>query len=147
MAGGKTTQWANDILSILFKGSNIANIMDNAASSPLTNLYISLHVADPGASGNQTSSETNYVDYARQPVVRSSGGWIVTTNSATLASQLDFPDPGVGTSPQVITHWGIGTDATGTGKLLYRGPVFPNVPVSYGVTGPALKDDSVIVES
>src|SRR5690349_4653937 len=38
----------NDIMKLLFNATAITNIADNAASSPLTNLEVSLHTADPG---------------------------------------------------------------------------------------------------
>jgi hypothetical protein len=53
---GKGATFDNDLLKLIFNATGIANIADNAASSPLTNLYVSLHTADPTSSGNQTSS-------------------------------------------------------------------------------------------
>ncbi len=40
-------------------------IADNAATSPITNLYVSLHTGDPGEAGDQTTSEAAYTSYAR----------------------------------------------------------------------------------
>src|SRR5262245_35265390 len=57
MAGGKANTFDNDLLKLIFNATPIANIADNAATSPLTNLYLSLHTADPGAGGNQTTNE------------------------------------------------------------------------------------------
>ena len=64
----------NAILNLIFRAVAIANIADNAAASPLTNLYWSLHTADPGEAGTQATSETSYGSYARQPVARTTGG-------------------------------------------------------------------------
>ena len=55
----------NSLLKLIFNATGIANIADNTATSPLTNLYVSLHTADPTSAGNQTSSEANYTSYAR----------------------------------------------------------------------------------
>ena len=52
--------FANDLLKLIFNATSISNLADNAGSSPLTNLYIALHTADPGAAGNQSTSEVNY---------------------------------------------------------------------------------------
>src|SRR5262245_11608868 len=105
MSKGDTFE--NDFLKLIFNATAIANIADNAASSPLTNLYASLHTADPGETGNQQSSETNYGGYARQPVARTSGGWTVTANSVSPAANIDFPQCSSGTA--TITHWAVGT--------------------------------------
>ena len=81
MAKGAT--FDNDWLKLIFNAVNIASLADNTATSPLTNLYVSLHTADPTASGNQSSSEANYTGYARVAVARTTGGWTVTTNSVS----------------------------------------------------------------
>src|SRR6266403_2144335 len=62
----KSNTFENDCLKLVFNGTAIANIADNAASSPLTNLYLSLHTADPGEAGVQTTNECAYTAYPRQ---------------------------------------------------------------------------------
>lgn len=49
MSKGNT--WESDILKLLFQAAAIANIADNAATSPLTNIQVGLHTADPGEAG------------------------------------------------------------------------------------------------
>ena len=44
---GKSSTFDNDWLKLIFNATAIANIADNAATSPLTNLYVALHTADP----------------------------------------------------------------------------------------------------
>jgi hypothetical protein len=139
----KTDTFENDWLKLTFQAIAIANIADNAASAPLTNLYVSLHTADPGETGNQTTSETSYTGYARVAVARSSGGFTVTGNSVSPAANIEFPACSAGTA--TITHFGIGTAASGTGKLLYKGAVTPNLSVSNGVT-PRLTTASTVTE-
>ena len=73
-SSNSTTTWANDLLKLLFQAVLLANIADNAATSPLTLLYISLHTADPGAAGAQNTSEAAYTGYARVAVARSATG-------------------------------------------------------------------------
>ena len=147
MSGEKGTNYANGILaSILtatFSQAAISSLLANAGS-PLTNLYLSLHTADPTASGNQTSSETSYTSYARATVARSSSGWTVSSASANLTSAINFPACTGGSA--TITYAALGTASSGAGNLLYAGPVSPNISVSNGVT-PQLTTGSTITES
>ena len=66
----KTTAFSADLLKLIFNGTAIANIADNAASAPLANLVLSLHTADPGVGASQTTSEVAYTGYARVSVPR-----------------------------------------------------------------------------
>lgn len=141
MSKGNT--YENDILALIFNATAIANIADNAASAPLTNLYVSLHTADPGEAGDQTTNECAYTSYARVAVARTSGGWTITANSASPTSTISFPAATGGT--ETATYFGIGTASTGTGKLLYSGPVTPNIAISSGVT-PQLTTSSTVTE-
>lgn len=122
----------NDLLKLIFQATAIANIADNAAASPLANLQISLHTADPLTGGDQTTSEAAYTDYARVAVARTSGGWDVTTNVASPVANIDFPQASAGTETE--THFMIGTAASAAGKQLFSGTVTPNIAVSTGVT-------------
>lgn len=45
-----------DFLKLVFNATAIANIADNAASSPLTSLYLALHTADPGEAADPWST-------------------------------------------------------------------------------------------
>jgi hypothetical protein len=142
MAKGATLD--NDLLKLLFNASAIANIADNAATSPLTNLYVSLHTADPTAAGNQTSSEVTYTGYARVAVARTTGGWTVSTNTVVPAATVTFP-AGTGGSG-TATNWAVGTASSGTGKILYTGTITPSIVTGSGVT-PSLTTASTITES
>lgn len=141
--GSKGNTWENDILKLLFNATTIANVADNAASSPLTNLYVTLHTADPGEAGDQTTSEATYTSYARMAVARTSGGWVITNNSASPAANIDFPQATGGTN--TITHFGIGSLISTGGKLFYSGTVTPNIAVTSGVT-PRLTTASAVTE-
>jgi len=122
----------NDVMRLVFNATAITNIADNAASSPLTNLYASLHTADPGESGNQTTSEAAYTSYARVAVARTTGGWTVTNNSVSPVATIAFP-AGTGGSG-TATHFVVGTASSGTGKILFSGTVSPNIVMGNGVT-------------
>lgn len=141
MSKGNTFE--NDLLKLIFNGTAIANLADNAASSPNTNLYVSLHTADPGEAGDQTTSEATYTSYARATVARTTGGWTVTNNSVSPVANIDFAAATGGTN--TITHFGVGTALSGAGKLLYKGTVTPNISVSNGVT-PRITTASTITE-
>jgi hypothetical protein len=125
----------NGILEHILNNANIANIGDATGlrgSSTAGSLYLSLHTADPGEAGDQTTNETNYTSYARVAVARSGAGWTVTNNSAALAAIASFPACTGGTA--TITHFGLGTASSGAGVLLFKGAVSPNLSVSSGVT-------------
>lgn len=141
MSKGNTFE--NDFLRLVFNAAAIANIADNAASSPLTNLFVSLHTADPGEAGDQTTSEIAYTSYARVAVARSGSGFTVTGNSVSPAANIDFPT-GTGGSG-TATHFGIGTAASGAGKLLYKGNISPTIVCGNGIT-PRLTTASAVTE-
>ena len=61
----KSIATSNSILKLIFNATAWANMADNAATSPYTNLYLSLHTADPGTGNNQTTNETSYTNYVR----------------------------------------------------------------------------------
>jgi hypothetical protein len=144
MAGGKATTFDNDWLKLVFNAVAIANIADNAASAPLTNLYLSLHTADPGVSGSQITNEATYTGYARVAVPRTSGGFTVASNAASLAANTNFPNPTGGS--EVETFFAVGTASTGAGKILYRGPITPSISIVIG-TPPQLTTGTTITES
>ena len=131
---------------LLFNNTNFANVGDATGlrgSSTAGSLYVSLHTADPGEAGSQTTNETSYTSYARVAVARSGAGWTVTNNSVSPAANISFPACTGGTA--TITHFGVGTDSSGAGTLLYKGTVTSNISVSSGVT-PVLTTASTITE-
>jgi len=119
----KSNVLENDFVRLLFHGVAVANLADNAATSPLTNLQLSLHSADPGEAGDQTTSELSYTGYARAAVARTSGGFTISGNTVTLAALVPFGQRTDAGAAQVWTHLGVGTASSGAGKLLYRLPL------------------------
>tara|TARA_R110000868_G_scaffold276064_2_gene535697 strand:- start:1106 stop:1534 length:429 start_codon:yes stop_codon:yes gene_type:complete len=141
MSKGNTFE--NDLLKLIFNATAIANIADNASASPLTNLFVSLHTADPLETGNQTTSECAYTSYARVTVARSGAAWTVTANSVSPVANITFPAcTGL---TETATHWAVGTLVSGAGKLLYSGTISPTIAISNGVT-PILTTASAITE-
>lgn len=141
MSKGNTFE--NDFLKLVFQATAIANLADNAASSPLTSLYVSLHTADPGEAGDQTTNEATYTGYARVAVLRSASGFDISANAVNLHAITAFP--ACTASNNTITHFAIGTASSGAGKLLYSGTVTPNLTVANGVT-PELDTSGTITE-
>lgn len=143
----KTNSFENSLLLLVFNNTDIANIGDAAGlqnSATAGSLYVSLHTADPGEAGSQTTSETAYTGYARVGVARSGAGWTVTANSVSPAANVDFGEC-TASAGGAITHFGIGTDSSGAGTLLYSGTVTPNITMAVGVI-PRLKTTTAITE-
>lgn len=143
MAGKGNVNSAN-ILKLIFQATAIANVADNAATSPLTNLFVSLHTADPGPAGNQSTSEAAYTSYARVSVARTSSGWAISSQTITPVANISFPAATGGSETE--TFFGIGTLTSGTGVLLYSGAISPTIVVSSGVT-PILTTATTVTEA
>ena len=129
MAKSLTT--ASNILKLIFNAMPWANMADNAASSPYTNLYLSLHTADPGTGNNQTTNETSYTNYVRIAVIRTSAGWTVSSNTASNAALAQFAQ--CGATGATLTYVAIGTAASGAGNVLYSGALNSALTVANGI--------------
>jgi len=143
---GKSATFENDLLKLIFNGAgnNIANIADNAATSPLTNLYVALHITDPTDAGTQTSGEISYTGYARVAVARTTGGWTVSGSTVTPVANIDFGAMTAGAGG-TVGWWSVGVASSGSTKILYLGTVSPTIAVTNGVT-PRLTTATNIVE-
>jgi hypothetical protein len=130
----------------LFNNTNAANIGDATGlrgSTTAGSLYASLHTADPGEAGSQSTSEITYTSYARVAVARSSSGWTVTGNAVVPFAAITFP-AGTGGSG-TAAYAGIGTASSGAGVLLYSGAITPNIVCGAGVT-PSLTTATSLTE-
>jgi len=134
-------EYASNLLKLILQAVPYPNMADNAAASPFTNLWVSLHTASPGASGTQSTSEATYGGYARVSVARSAAGWTVTGNSVYPVAAITFPAATSGSETE--TYFGIGTSQSGVGHLLYFGPISPTIAVTAGVTPQILNTSSV----
>lgn len=142
----KSDTWETGLLNLLFKNTDFTLVGDAGGlrgSVSAGNLYFSLHTGDPGETGDQTTSETAYTGYARKDVARGAG-FTVTGNSVSPAANVDFGECTASPGSN-ITHFGIGTSASGAGKLLYSGAVNPNITMAVGVI-PRIKTTSSITE-
>jgi hypothetical protein len=123
------------LLNLLFANIDWANIGDAGGlqnSATAGSFYISLHTADPGEAGDQTTSEATYTGYARVAVARSGAGWTVSGNNASNAAAVTFGACTAGSN--TITHFGIGTASSGAGNLIASGALSASLAVSSGIT-------------
>ena len=130
----KSNTFETDLLNLIFVNTDITLIGDAAGlqnSATAGSLYVSLHTADPGEAGTQTTNETAYTNYARVAVARTVGGWTVSGNTVSNAALVQFPQCGV--TGATLTHFGVGTDSSGAGKLLYSGALSSSLAVSSGI--------------
>jgi hypothetical protein len=139
----KSNAFETALLQLIFNATAIADLAENDATSPATNLHVSLHTADPCEAGTQSTNEIAYTSYARVAVARTAGGWTVSGNTVQPAANIDFP-AGTGGSG-TATHFGIGVASSGAGVLLYKGAITPNIVCGDGVT-PRLTTATAITE-
>jgi hypothetical protein len=122
------------LLDLLFLNTDWAGIGDAGGlqnSATAGSFYISLHSADPGEAGNQSTNEISYTGYARVAVNRTAGGWTRTTSTIANTALVQFGQCTGGTA--TATHFGIGTDSTGAGNLLLKGALNASLSISNGI--------------
>ena len=137
-----SNQFEADILGLIFNATAISGLADNASASPLTNLYVALHTADPGEGGNQSTNEVNYTGYARVAVQRTGAGWTLAGQTISPTAVIEFGEMTAGT-PSTATHATVGTASSGAGKVIIRGALSPTIPYQVG-TVPRIRANSTI---
>lgn len=137
-----SNQFEADILGLIFNATAISGLADNASASPLTNLYVALHTADPGEGGNQSTSEVNYTGYARVAVQRSGAGWTLAGQTISPTAVIEFGEMTAGTAGTAV-YATVGTAASGAGKVIIRGALSPTIPFQVG-TVPRIRANSTI---
>lgn len=140
----KSNQFEDDLLKLIFNGTSITGLADNAASAPIGQLYMALHTADPGEAGNQSTSEVSYTGYSRVGVLRTTAGWIVSSGSVSPAAPVEFGEMTAGAAG-TATFASVGTAVNGSGKILYRGQITPSISYAVG-TQPRMRTTSTITE-
>lgn len=124
-----------DLLELLFKNTNIANLGDATGvrgSTAAGNLYVALHTADPGETGKQNTSEIAYTGYARVAVVRSGSGWTVSGNAVSNAAAVTFGACTAGSG--TATHFSVGYELSGATKMIGSGALTASLAISAGIT-------------
>jgi len=133
-----TNAMAAAVLSLYFENTSHANIGDAGGvlkSVADGSFYISLHTADPGETGTQTANEASFTGYARKAVARGTAQWTVTTADPAVATNdnlITFAQCTGGTA--TATHFGVGTDSSGAGNLLFSGALDASLSISNGIT-------------
>lgn len=128
----KSTATCNSLLALIFNATTWNLIAENDTTSPATNLYLSLHTADPGVGNDQQTNETAYTNYARVAVARTTGGWDAPSGGATAnAALVQFAQ--CGASGATLTYVAIGTASSGAGTVLYAGALSSSLAVANGI--------------
>lgn len=143
----KSNACETDLLKLLFNNTTWAGVGDATGivgSTAAGSLFVGLSTADPGETGDQTTSESTYTSYARVAVARTTGGWTVTANSVSPVAAITFP-AGTGGSTGPATFFGVGKSTSGAGELLYSGAISPSITTGNGVT-PQLTTGTAITE-
>ncbi|WP_202841978.1 phage tail fiber protein [Luteimonas saliphila] len=129
-----STAFATALLQHILQNAGLANVGDATGLLPSSadgNLYISLHTADPGAGGNQSTNEISYTSYARIPVPRDDTEWEVAAGVGTNLAAILFAESTGGTGG-TVTHFGIGSASSGNGNLFLRGTLAASRVISTG---------------
>ena len=137
-----SNQFEADILGLIFNATAISGLADNASASPLTNLYVALHTADPGEGGNQATNEVNYTGYARVAVQRTGAGWTLVGQTISPTAVIEFGEMTAGAAGTAV-YASVGTAASGAGKVIIRGALSPTIPFQVG-TVPRIRANSTI---
>lgn len=120
------------LLALVFNATAWANMADNAATSPQTQISVALHTADPGETGTQSTSEAAYTSYARVNVNRNSGGWTVGTGTVSPVANISAPAGTGGTGTG--TFFSTGKTGGGATDIWWSGTITPNITFGNGVT-------------
>jgi len=115
----------------MYRATAWANVADNAAASPLTNVVVALHTASlTAATNSQAENEVAYTNYARQNVARSTGWAAASGGTTSNAALLQFPQSGAtgGTLHTVST----GTTISGATPVWHYGAL--NSPITIGAS-------------
>ncbi len=129
MSASNATETA--ILSLIFTATAWADIAENDATSPQTSFWISLHTANPGDAGDQTTSEAGYTGYARIEIARSAAGWTVTGGSVVNDADVTFGQCTAAPGSD-LTYVGLGKASTGAGTLLLSNPLDNPIAMQVG---------------
>ncbi len=128
----------SDLLKLIYQNVNWALLGDATGlrgSTAPGNLYISLHTADPGEAGNQSTSEVAYTGYARVAVVRGVAQWTLSGTAPTQVANAALVQFGnctaIPSGAQTATHFVFGRDSAGAGEIIDSGAL--NTPLVINV--------------
>jgi hypothetical protein len=125
----KSTDACNKFLNLLYRAAAWANVADNAAASPLTNVYVALHTGTlTAATNSQAENEVAYTNYARQAVARSTGWDAGSGGSTSNSALLQFPQSGA--TGATLAAVSTGTTVSGATPVWHYGTL--NSPITIG---------------
>lgn len=124
----KGTVTCNNVLALLYNATAWANIADNAAASPVTNIKMRLATASYTGASTGSSNEATYTNYVPQDVARTTGGWDAPSGGATAnAAAIEFPQ--CGASGNTITS-ACTSKAAGASDVFHYGDLNASIAVS-----------------
>lgn len=130
-----TNAFETSLLSLIVLNVDAANVGDATGLRGSTTagvFWISLHTASPGETGDQTTSESAYTNYARQDEARNTTQWTVTGNTTDNDNAIGYPTGGA--TGSTVTHFGLGSASTGVGNLFLFGALTASLIVNSGIT-------------
>lgn len=128
----KSTDCCNRILNLMYRATAWPTVADNAAATPLTNVYVALHDTGPltPATNSQAEYEVSYTNYVRKAVARSTG-WVAASGGVTSnAALLQFDQSGaLGDTLHTVST---GTTVSGATPVWHSGPL--SSPITIGAS-------------
>lgn len=130
----KATAICNSIVGLMYRAAAWANVADNAASSPVTSVYLALHTGNlTAATGAQNENEVAYTDYARKSTSRSATDWAAPSGGSTSNATLQqFPACGV--TGATASHVSTGVGASGATAVWHFGALNSSLAIALGIT-------------
>jgi hypothetical protein len=114
----------SNLAKLIFQAVDWANVADDTATSPLTNLYWRLHTALPGLAGNQETSMATYTNFAPVATARTAGGFSVSAGGiVTPAAAVVFPTSSASGNNEYCPVWSIGKTVSGTDPIICQGVI------------------------
>jgi hypothetical protein len=144
----KSTDACNRVVNLMYRATAWANVADNAAASPLTNVVVALHTGTlTAATNSQAENEVAYTNYLRQNVLRSTG-WNAASGGATAnAALLQFPQSGA--TGATLAAVSTGTTISGATPVWHYGTLNSSITIgaSASITPQFLAGALTITES
>lgn len=129
------------LLALLYENANVANVGDATGlrgSSTAGSLYVTLHTADPGETGTQSTNEVSYTGMGgRVAVTRTAGAWDITGTSPTQvanAATITFGQRSDSGAAVVATHFSVGLLSSGAGAILHKGALNSPLSITQNIT-------------
>jgi hypothetical protein len=129
----KSTPTCNSIVNLIYRATAWAKVADNAASSPLTNIYVAFHTGNlTAATNSQAENETAYTNYVRVAVARSTGWGAAASGATSNVAAISFAQCGV--TGATLSHVSTGVGSSGATAVLHYGALNASLAVSSGIT-------------